>query len=192
MTNLISGGLSYALMSADSSAKAALKPMNMVSRELRKQNPDLELIERAGKYGGNELNKAEEALTKAQKELMESQEIAKQKEKAEMEEKLKEKAAEKKEMESQKAIEVTSEEILQISEENIKEKKNDISNSRNLGDSKLDIGEINDDLIEMTKKMRRIDFSVSDVSETPFLRKQNYSSNEIGSSVLGTRMDLIG
>lgn len=46
MTNLISGGLSYALLSADSSAKAALKPMNMVSRELRKQNPDLELIER--------------------------------------------------------------------------------------------------------------------------------------------------
>ena len=69
-------------MSADSSAKAALKPMNMVSRELRKQNPDLELIERAGKYGGNELNKAEEALIKVQKELMESQKIAKQKEKA--------------------------------------------------------------------------------------------------------------
>ena len=83
MTNLISGGLSYALLSADSSAKAALKPMNMVSRELRKQNPDLELIERAGKYGGNELNRAEEALTKAQEELMESQKIAKQKEKAE-------------------------------------------------------------------------------------------------------------
>ncbi len=77
MTNLISGGFSFALTSADSSAKAALKPMNMVSRELRKQNPDLELVERAGKYGGNELNKADESLDKAQEELMKAQKNSK-------------------------------------------------------------------------------------------------------------------
>ena len=53
LANLITGGLSFALMSADSSAKAALKPMNMVSRELRKRDPDLELVERASMYGGN-------------------------------------------------------------------------------------------------------------------------------------------
>ena len=182
MTNLISGGLSYALLSADSSAKAALKPMNMVSRELRKQNPDLELIERAGKYGGNELNKAEEALTKAQEELMESQKIAKQEEKAEREEKLKEKAAEKKERESQTTMEDTAEGVLQIPEKDIEKKKNDI----------LDIGKTNIDLTEMTKEMRVIDFSLVDVSDTTYLGTQNYSSNEIGSSVLGTRMDLIG
>ena len=95
MANLISGGLSYALMSADSSAKAALKPMNMVSRELRKQAPDWELVERAGKYGGQELNRADEALTKAREELKESQRAARQEEKAEQEKRLKEKAEEK-------------------------------------------------------------------------------------------------
>ena len=65
-------------MSADSSTRAATKPMNMVSRELRKQDPDLELIERAGKYGKDELKK--------------SQEAARHQEKSETEEQLKEKA----------------------------------------------------------------------------------------------------
>ena len=69
MANLITGGLSFALMSADSSAKAALKPMNMVSRELRKRDPDLELVERASMYGGNELDHAGEALARAREEL---------------------------------------------------------------------------------------------------------------------------
>ena len=76
MANLITGGLSIALMSADSSAKAALKPMNMVSRELHKRNPDLELIERAGTYGGMKLDQAEESLEKAREELKEAQEAA--------------------------------------------------------------------------------------------------------------------
>ena len=92
MANIISSGLSYALMSADSSARAATKPMNMVSRELRKQDPDLELIERAGKYGKDELNKADDALTKASEELKKSQEAARHQEKSETEEQLKEKA----------------------------------------------------------------------------------------------------
>ena len=92
MTNIISSGLSYALMSADSSTRAATKPMNMVSRELRKQDPDLELIERAGKYGKDELNKADDALTKASEELKKSQEAARHQEKSETEEQLKEKA----------------------------------------------------------------------------------------------------
>ncbi len=79
-------------MSADSSTRAATKPMNMVSRELRKQDPDLELIERAGKYGKDELNKADDALTKASEELKKSQEAARHQEKSETEEQLKEKA----------------------------------------------------------------------------------------------------
>lgn len=152
MTNLISGGFSFALMSADSSAKAALKPMSMVSRELRKQNPDLELVERAGKYGGNELNKADESLDKAQEELMKAQKIAKQEEKAEREEKLKEKATEKKEKESQTIMEDTVERILEISEKNVEEKKKDILNSGNIDESKLDIDNTNIDLTELTKE----------------------------------------
>ncbi len=152
MTNLISGGFSFALTSADSSAKAALKPMNMVSRELRKQNPDLELVERAGKYGGNELNKADESLDKAQEELMKAQKIAKQEEKAEREEKLKEKATEKKEKESQTIMEDTVERILEISEKNVEEKKKDILNSGNIDESKLDIDNTNIDLTELTKE----------------------------------------
>ena len=192
MTNLISGGFSFALMSADSSAKAALKPMNMVSRELRKQNPDLELVERAGKYGGNELNKADESLDKAQEELMKAQKIAKQEEKAEREEKLKEKATEKKEKESQTIMEDTVERILEISEKNVEEKKKDILNSGNIDESKLDIDNTNIDLTELTKEMRLIDFSKANISETAYLKKQNYSSNEVGRSVLGIRMDLIG
>ena len=103
MANLITGGLSIALMSADSSAKAALKPMNMVSRELHKRNPDLELIERAGTYGGMKLDQAEESLEKAREELKEAQEAARQ---AEREIRLEEKAAEKAaEREAQKAAE---------------------------------------------------------------------------------------
>ena len=106
MANLITGGLSIALMSADSSAKAALKPMNMVSRELHKRNPDLELIERAGTYGGMKLDQAEESLEKAREELKEAQEAARQEEKAEREVRLEEKAAEKAaEREAQKAAE---------------------------------------------------------------------------------------
>ncbi len=73
LANLITGGLSFALMSADSSAKAALKPMNMVSRELRKRNPDLELVERASMYGGNELDHAGEALARAREEQKEAE-----------------------------------------------------------------------------------------------------------------------
>ena len=192
MTNLLSGGFSYALMSADSSAKAALKPMNMVSRELRKQNPDLELVERAGKYGGNELNKADESLDKAQEELMKAQKIAKQEEKAEREEKLKEKVTEKKEKESQTSMEDAVERILETSEKNIEEKKNDILNSGNIDESRLDIDKTNIDLTELTKEMRLIDFSKANISETAYLKKQNYSSNEVGRSVLGIRMDLIG
>ena len=99
-----------------------------------------------------------------------------------MEEKLKEKAAEKKERESQTTMEDTAEGVLQIPEKDVEKKKNDI----------LDIGKTNIDLTEMTKEMRVIDFSLVDVSDTTYLGTQNYSSNEIGSSVLGTRMDLIG
>lgn len=121
MTNLLSTGLSYALLSADSSAKAALKPMNMVSRELEKRDPDLELVERAGKYGGMQLDRAGDALKQAQEELRESQRTARQQEKQEMEERLKEKAAEKTaEKENEKAVEEEAAvEAVQISSENM-------------------------------------------------------------------------
>ncbi len=121
MMNLLSSGLSYALLSADSSAKAALKPMNMVSRELKKQDPDLELVERAGKYGGKQLEEAQGSLEQAQEELKESQRMARQQEKQEMEARLKEKTAEKAaEKENEKITEgEKTGESVQISTENM-------------------------------------------------------------------------
>lgn len=95
MTDLLSGGLSFALLSADSSAKAAQRPMNMVSRELKKTDPDLELVERAGKYGGGEIGRAGKALDLAQEELKEAQKKAGRQKKEEMEARLEEKSAQK-------------------------------------------------------------------------------------------------
>lgn len=95
MTDLLSGGLSFALLSADSSAKAAQRPMNMVSRELKKTDPDLELVERAGKYGGGEIDQAGKALDLAQEELKEAQKKAGRQKKEEMEARLEEKSAQK-------------------------------------------------------------------------------------------------
>lgn len=95
MNNLITSGLNCALMAAESNAKVATKPMNMVSRELKKQNPDMELVERAGKYGMQELSKANEEMEKAREELQKAQKIEKQEKKIEQEEKLNEKSSEK-------------------------------------------------------------------------------------------------
>ena len=155
MTNLISGGLSYALMSADSSAKAALKPMNMVSRELAKQNPDFELVERAGNYGGKELERAEDALVKAQKELKESQKKAKQNEKAEMEARLKEKATEK-----------TSEENTQ-SDEKIAE-NNIVSNNN------FDVVEIDKSITPTIQEKESMDLTATGSSGESALEAGNY------------------
>lgn len=60
----------------------------------KKSDPALELLERAGKYGGNELHQAADALDKAQEELKEVQSMARREEKEEAEARLKEKAAE--------------------------------------------------------------------------------------------------
>ncbi len=155
MANLISGGLSYALMSADSSAKAALKPMNMVSRELAKQSPDWELVERAGKYGGKELDRAEEALVKAQKELKESQKEAKRNEKAELEARLKEKAPEK-----------TSEDPTQSDEKNMKSHRESNNN--------FDVVEIDQSITPTVQEKGRGDLAVRGSSEELVLGAENY------------------
>ncbi|NBK94312.1 hypothetical protein D5278_20590 [bacterium 1XD21-13] len=171
MTNLISGGLSYALMSADCSAKAALKPMNMVSRELEKQNPDWELVERAGKYGRKELDQAEEALVKAQKELKESQKKAKQDEKAEMETRLKEKAAEK-----------TSEEKVQADEKNV---KNNIASNKD-----FDIVEIDKIITPTVQGKGDKNLFIADSLEESVLEKENYVPEMFKNSISQNRIDL--
>lgn len=107
MVDLITSGLSRTLMFADSSAKAAAQPMNLVSREMKKTNPNMELIARAGQYGSAELGKADKSLKEAQEELKKAQKLAKEEKKAEdearLEEKKAENAAEKAESEKQVA-----------------------------------------------------------------------------------------
>lgn len=94
MINLLNSGLSTALLSADSSVKSAVKPMNMISREMMKSEPNLGLIERAGSYGTQHLNNANDLVDQAQKELIEAQKTAKAEEKADNKAKLEKKAAE--------------------------------------------------------------------------------------------------
>lgn len=94
MVDLMSSGFSRALLAANSSAKAAAHPMNIVSREMQKSNPDMQVIQRAGKYGNAELNKAGKSLNDAQEELKKAQKIAKEEQKAEEKARLEEKKAE--------------------------------------------------------------------------------------------------
>lgn len=94
MVDLITSGLSRTLMFADSSAKAAAQPMNLVSREMKKTNPNMELIARAGQYGSAELGKADQSVKEAQEELKKAQKLAKEEKKAEDEARLEEKKAE--------------------------------------------------------------------------------------------------
>ncbi len=77
MSNLLSSGVTFALLSADTYSNVATKPMTMVSQELKKRNPDLELVNRAMSYGSQELNKAEKASELAQKEMEQSAKEAK-------------------------------------------------------------------------------------------------------------------
>ncbi len=85
--SILTSGLTTALLSAQSSAKLASQPMNMVSRELKKLNPDLQIIKRAGSYGGDLMQKADKSLEQAQEEFRKAQEIASEEKK--IEEKLK-------------------------------------------------------------------------------------------------------
>lgn len=94
MLNLLNSGLSTALLAADSSAKSAEKPMNMISREMMKDDPNLGVIERAGNYGSQHLNKANESIEQAKKELLAAQTAAKKEEKAEKKADLEKKSAE--------------------------------------------------------------------------------------------------
>lgn len=83
MSNLLTSGVTTALLSADSYAKLSSKPMNMASRELKKVNPDMDFVNRTMSYGAKELNKADKANEKAQEELEEAQKVAKAEKKAE-------------------------------------------------------------------------------------------------------------
>lgn len=95
MVDLMTSGLSRALLAADSSAKTATQPMTLVSREMQKRNPNMEIVERAGKYGSAELKKADKSLNEAQEELKKAQKLAREEKKAEDKAKLEEKIAEK-------------------------------------------------------------------------------------------------
>lgn len=90
MSNLITSGVSFALISADSYSKLATKPMNMASRELAKANPDMGYVNRTMGYGVKELGKAEKLADETQEELVKAQEIANAEEKAENEARLNE------------------------------------------------------------------------------------------------------
>lgn len=109
MVDLITSGLSRTLMLADSSAKAAAQPMNLVSREMKKSNPNMELIARAGQYGSAELGKADKSLKEAQEELKKAQKLAKEEKKAEDEARLEEKKAENAAEKAEKAEKTESE-----------------------------------------------------------------------------------
>ena len=90
MSDLITSGVSFALISADSYSKFATKPMNMASRELAKANPNMEYVNRTMGYGTKQLGKAEKSVDEAQEELVKAQEIANAVEKAENEARLNE------------------------------------------------------------------------------------------------------
>ncbi len=83
MSNLLTSGVTTALLSADSYAKLSSKPMNMASRELKKVNPNMDFVNRTMSYGAKELNKADKANEKAKEELEEAQRVVKAEKKAE-------------------------------------------------------------------------------------------------------------
>ena len=176
LANLITGGLSFALMSADSSAKAALKPMNIVSRELRKRNPDLELVERASMYGGNELDHAGEALARAREELEESQKAAVQEKKAEMEARLEEKTAEKAaEREAEKEAERE-----QAAGDNLRISGNGASDSPASGGHDQDRAEISEKAARAVQERVRMGFAAAEDSGAEASTGQKGAAAELG------------
>ncbi len=206
MADLITGGLSFALMSADSSAKAALKPMNMVSRELRKRDPDLELVERASMYGGNELDHAGEALARAREELEEAQKAAVQEEKAEMEARLEEKTAEKAaEREAEKEAEREAERE-QAAGENLRISGNGDSDNVALGGHDQDREEISEKVVQAVQDRVRMGFAAAEDSGVEasagqkraadsglrISARESYSAMAFRDKVSRMRMDLRG
>ncbi len=96
MSNLLSAGFTFALLSADSYSMTATKPMTMVSQELKKREPNSELVKRSMSYGSQELDKANKSANLASEELKKAQEEAAAKKKAEDAARLEEKRQENK------------------------------------------------------------------------------------------------
>lgn len=96
MSNLLTSGVTLSLITASSYAKTAAAPMSMASREMKKTDPNFDLINRTMSYGTKELSKADSATKKAQEELQKAQEIARAEDKAEKDAKLEQAIAESK------------------------------------------------------------------------------------------------
>lgn len=96
MSNILSAGFTFALLSANSYSMTATKPMTMASQELKKRESDLELVKRTMSYGTQELDKANKSANLAGEELKKSQEEAAAKKKAEDAARLEEKRQENK------------------------------------------------------------------------------------------------
>ncbi len=96
MSNILSAGFTFALLSADSYSMTATKPMTMASQELKKREPDLALVKRTMSYGTQELDKANKSANLASEELKKAQEEAAAKKKAEDAARLEEKRQENK------------------------------------------------------------------------------------------------
>lgn len=60
--SMLTSGVSFSLLSADSFVQMATKPMNIVSQEMKMANPDMERVNRAVDYGTQELEFSQEAL----------------------------------------------------------------------------------------------------------------------------------
>lgn len=127
MSNLITSGFTFALLSSDFHSKSAAQPMNMASKELKMKEPDRELIDRAMSYGTQELRVASDACDSAQEELKKAQEIARIEKKAEDTTKLEERQQERK-LETEKLRDVPSEKS-NVSVNNISTSENEDLNT---------------------------------------------------------------
>lgn len=95
MSNLITSGVQFSLVSANLYSKLAIKPITMASNELKKTKPDMDLVNRAMGYGTKELAKAGSAINNASEELTKAQENAKLEKEAEEEAQLNKSASDK-------------------------------------------------------------------------------------------------
>lgn len=107
MSNMMTSGLTFALLSADSHAKMSTKPINMASTELKMREPNMNLVNRTMSYGTKELSKSDKASDLAAKELERAKEIAKAEQKAEDEARI-EKSRQETKLENEKLNEVVS------------------------------------------------------------------------------------
>ncbi len=92
--NLMTSGLSNALMSAKSYSVNAISPAQKVSREFKSVNPDLEYIQKHISASTTQMNYASQATELAKSELIKANQLAQEKNRAQMEERLAEQAEE--------------------------------------------------------------------------------------------------